>query len=216
MHGWRWWCCGSTQRLPSRQHVIGSIFKCIRQAEKTPLAQSPQTITLWSGSSRVLARNSCKVAVTSEGDPSALLKHSGACQLSLKLPAWCDVTSTDGAQSVGWQHVQSDTFHLRVWPQDWTNTQRALQTWDWFLDGWPEQQQNWRQPNKTEGGWWGVYPCIKFTLETALTARKYKSGLISQQNSVKLLNVIWYGLRRKLGIRTIINACLYTKTYSGE
>lgn len=36
VRGWRWGSCGGTWILPSRQHVIGSMFKRIRQAEKHP------------------------------------------------------------------------------------------------------------------------------------------------------------------------------------
>lgn len=172
--GWRWWCnCGGARRLPWRQHVIGSIFKCIRQAEKhrwlvrhernavERYQQSSGTNQLQSVSG-VRQRRACPACV--------YLKHSEACQIGLKLTAWCDVTSSDRAQSGGWQHVQSDTFHLRTWPQDWTHRLRALQTGDgfWWLT------------------WKRVRLCLSlhwFTLETSLTDRKYKSGLISQKNS---------------------------------
>lgn len=130
--GRRWWSCGGVWRLPLRQHVIGSIFKRIRQAEKPCLAKQQR---------KVLAQNSCKVSVLSDGDVHVLpVLIWNTAQLCVSaLPAWCDVTSHDRAQGCGWQHVQSDTlpptymttrlnrqnrehFRLTFWMSDLSNS----------------------------------------------------------------------------------------------
>lgn len=121
VRGRRWLCCGGVRRLPQRQHVIGSIFKRIRQAEKKPPGMFGINVGLRSATESFRHKTAAKCQ---SGPKETCLSSlclsetqlSCLCQLSLKLTAWCDVTSTDRAQSGGWQHVQPDTCHLPTWP----------------------------------------------------------------------------------------------------
>lgn len=97
VRGRRWLCCGGVRRLPQRQHVIGSIFKRIRQAEKKPPGMFGINVGLRSANGKLPAQNSCKVSVRSKGDVPVLpvsvwntAQLFMSAQLKTHSLMWCD------------------------------------------------------------------------------------------------------------------------------
>lgn len=64
----------------------------------------------------------------------------GVCQLSLKLTAWCDVTSID--KSTEWWVATCAVWYLPLTYMTTRLNRKTESTSHWFLDDWFEQQQN--------------------------------------------------------------------------
>lgn len=132
--GRRWWSCGGVRRLPLRQHVTGSIFKRIRQAEKHPRLLRRD----------VEPRNSNekswhKTAAKCQSRPTETFTSS-PCWSETRLSCVCQHSQFDVMwqamiehRAVGGNMCSLIHCHLRTWRPDRTDRQNFRLTF-WMSD----------------------------------------------------------------------------------